>query len=106
MTGRIDDHRTVGIQSPQSIDQRKGFRCALHTSFTDRMVPHESGDVCLEEKRSDRGSAGIERELRSPSEIENAFLRMRGWCTSVEKSPATIEDRLSQCLRDIDRRDI
>lgn len=106
MSGRIDDRRTVGIQLSQSIDQGKGFGRAGHASFTHRMVPHKRGDVCLEEKRSDRRSAGIERELRSSSEIENAFLRMRGWCVSVEESPATIEDRLSQFLRDVDRREI
>jgi hypothetical protein len=64
---RIDDRRMVGIQLLQSIDQGKGFRGAGHASLTHRMVPYQSCDVCIEEKRSDRRSAGIERELRSPS---------------------------------------
>ncbi len=67
MTGRIDGRRVVGIQLPQSIDQGNGFRRAGHASLAHRMVPHQSRDVCIEEKRSDCGSAGIERELRSPS---------------------------------------
>ncbi len=99
----IDDRRMVRIQLPQSIDQGKGFRGAGHASLTHRVVPHKGGNVCIEEERSDRRNTGIERKLRSPSEIENAFFGIGGWRVGVKEGPATIKDRLSQLLRDIDR---
>ncbi len=98
MTRRIDDRRSVGIQLSQPIDQRKSFRCAGQARLTHRMIPHQSCDVCIEEKRSDRGRAGIECELRSPSEIKNAFFRVRGWRVGVKEGPAAIKDGLSQFL--------
>ena len=106
VTGRIDDCRMVGIQFPQSIDQGKGFRCGGHASLAHWMVPHQGCNVCIEEKRSDRSSAGIERELRSPAQIKNAFFRIRGGCLGVKESPAAIKDRLPKFLRDIDRRQV
>ncbi len=106
ITGRIDDRRMVGIQSPQSIDQGKGFGRAVHTGLTDGMVPCQRGDVCIEEKRSNGRSAGIQCKLCSPPKIENAFLRIRGWRLSVKEGPAAVEDRLSEFWRDVDRRQV
>ena len=106
MTGRIDDGRTIGIQFPQSIDQGKGFRCTVHAGFTHRMVPHQSWNVGIQEKRSDRSRTGIERELGSSSEIKHAFLRIGWWIVGVNEGPAAIKDRLPQFLRDIDGREI
>lgn len=101
--GRIDDRRTVGIQLPQSIDQRKGFGRAGHAGLAHRMVPHQSRDVGIEEKRSHRGSAGVEREFRTCSQIKHAFVRIRGWCLGVKESPTAIKDGLPEFPRDIDR---
>ena len=70
------------------------------------MVPHQSCDVCVEEQRSDRRRAGIECELRSPSEIKNTFFGIGGWCVGVKESPTAVKDGLSQFLRDIDCRQI
>ena len=106
MTRRIDDRRMVGIQLPQSIDQRSGFRCAGHASLAHRMVPHQGRNVCLVEEGSDRGSTGVEREFRSSSEVQHACLRGGGWWFGVNEGPAAIKDRLPQFLRDIDRRQI
>lgn len=106
MSRRIDDRRMVGIQLPQSIDQRSGFRCAGHASLAHRMVPHQGRNVCLVEEGSDRGSTGVEREFRSSSEVQYACLRGGGWWFGVNEGPAAIKDRLPQFLRDIDRRQI
>jgi hypothetical protein len=106
MTRRIDDRRMVGIQLLQSVDQGKSFGCAVHASLTHRMVPHQGCNVCIEEKRSDRRGAGIKGELRSSSQIKNAFFRVRGGCLGVQECPTTIKDRLPQFLRDIDRRQL
>ncbi len=70
------------------------------------MIPYEGGDVCIEEERSDRRCTGIQRELRSPSEIENALFGVCGRWLCVKEGPTAIEDGLSQFLRDIDRRQI
>lgn len=67
------------------------------------MVPHQSGDVGIEEKRSHRGRAGIEREFRTSSQIKHAFVRIRGWCLGVKESPTAIKDGPPEFLRDIDR---
>jgi len=106
MTRRIDDRRMVGIQLSQSIDQWSGFRCAGHASLAHRMVPHQSWNVGIEEKRSDRRSTGVERKFCSSSEIKNAFLRIRGRRLGVNEGPAAIKDRLPKFFRDIDRRQI
>ncbi len=106
MIRRINDRRMVWIQLSQSIDQRKGFRCAAQAGVTDRMIPHQSGDVGVKEKRSNRGHTGIQREFRPSTQIEHALLRIRRRCLGVKKRPAAIKDRLSQFFRDIDRRQI
>lgn len=70
------------------------------------MVPHQGGDVCLVEERSNRRSTGLERELCPSSEVKNAFARVGGWWLGVNQCPTAIKDRLSKVFGHIDGREI
>lgn len=69
----VDAIRIVGVQLPQSIDQRLGSRRALPRGIADRMVPNKCRYAGLEEERTDRGDTGFQREFRSVPEIEDTF---------------------------------
>ena len=105
-SGWVNDLWSIGVQLAESIDQRHCFGCAIHAWITNGMVPHQSGNLSIQEQRTDCGHTGFKRQLRAMAKIEHPILWICRWCVCLSQGPATIKNSLPKVLRDIDRGEI